>query len=1204
MSGTVCSKFGKGEIGGIGDHLRNHVHLTNCIHLKNHMHMRHTVGAHRNCVRDLIALERSQSLRDFSTSPLPRHSPPAVDPLVKKGRRSLGGERGREGRRLLQSSMPIASLATSKVGVKEVFGEDNGEIDFNELSRMNGGRGSRRNEEERMSKKTHESDFLSGSERPLLNGYDLVLIKDLVSREVEPQDKKISYKRNHGQKVHCEQLKELSGFWEDAESCHIYPHERRLPEEKTTEEVEAKFRRYCSGLSRLKRHKLKGVGRAQSSTGGRNIRANNELSVASNSLPPHSACQNFYIEGGEQEDTEPEVTLAPKNGCGVPWNWSRIQDGGKTFLDFAGRNLSRGLSDSKFREGKVPNARGLRIVSDKPVASDHWRSYQDSDSDELPLLIEPSVSQESTDNAAHTCENLGELRIFASHSLEHSRDYNSSSKVRMSNRQNSRGHSNSRHLSLTQKYMPKTFKDLVGQKLVVQALSNAVVSKKIGLLYVFYGPHGTGKTSCAHIFAKALNCHSAEHPKPCGSCNSCIGHEMGKNQNVQEVGPVDNFDFNSIMDLLESMNMSQFPSQHRVLIIDDCDSLPPDSWRAISKVIDIAPQRVVFILVSTSLDNLPHIIISRCQKFFFPKLKSVDMIHTLQRITVNEDLEIDKDALKLIASQSDGSLSNAEMILDQLGLIGRRISVPLVQELVGLISDEKLVDLLDLALSADTVNTVKSLREIVEAGVEPLALMSQLATVISDILAGSYVFSNGRLRRKFFRKQMLSKEVLEKLRQALKTLSEAERQLRVSSDRLTWLTAVLLQLAPDHQYALPNTSTDPSFSQSPMVINYTGEKDVPRKHNGGQAEMPNNKRDSTTRIENLNTDHVDDSYVKNNYISRKKHVMVLQTSVSSPDITRASEGYPGHGYKELKEIWFKVLEKMQSNTVKKFMRQEGKLISIRFGAVSSVHLIFSSQANKSKAENFRGHILQAFASVLGSPLTIEISCEPRKDMRVEAQVPHVPTTSESGSAQFITKPDSSTDNRKSKTRSENYMRNLSKDIVKEVGSSSQATRFHSVSLQMSESEIVKIEASEECGCCEHADSVTKLEERDRESWLEKAASFHQQPILVPLLEKGKFGEQSKSQSIVRRKVSLADIIKQARGYTLKSFWSRPKVISIAKKLEQDNLRLESRSRSLLCWKVFMIPGGKLPHLRFRARKPRSLLKLIPCARYLCASSPR
>lgn len=184
----------------------------------------------------------------------------------------------------------------------------------------------------------------------------------------------------------------------------------------------------------------------------------------------------------------------------------------------------------------------------------------------------------------------------------------------------------------------------------------------------------------------------------------------------------------------------------------------------------------------------------------------------------------------------------------------------------------------------------------------------------------------------------VSKEVLEKLRQALKTLSEAERQLRVSSDRLTWLTAVLLQLAPDHQYALPNTSAEPSFSQSPMVINYTGEKDVPRKRNSGQAEMPNNKRDSTTRIENLKTDHADDGYVKNNYISRKKHVMALQTSASSPDITKASEGYPGDGYKELEEIWFKVLEKMQSNTVKKFMRQEGKLISIRFGVGKLLNL--------------------------------------------------------------------------------------------------------------------------------------------------------------------------------------------------------------------------------------------------------------------------
>jgi DNA polymerase III subunit gamma/tau len=231
--------------------------------------------------------------------------------------------------------------------------------------------------------------------------------------------------------------------------------------------------------------------------------------------------------------------------------------------------------------------------------------------------------------------------------------------------------------------MPRTFRDLVGQNLVAQALLNAVMRRKVGLLYVFYGPHGTGKTSCARIFARALNCQSLEHPKPCGFCNSCIAHDMGKNRNIREVGPVSNFDFESIMDLLDSMIVSQQPSQYRVFIFDDCDTLSPDCWSAISKVIDRAPRRVVFVLVSSSLDVLPHIIISRCQKFFFPKLKDADIIYTLQWIATKEDLEIDKDALKLIASRSDGSLRDAEMTLEQLSLLGQRISVPLVQELVS-----------------------------------------------------------------------------------------------------------------------------------------------------------------------------------------------------------------------------------------------------------------------------------------------------------------------------------------------------------------------------------------------------------------------------------------------------------------------------------------------------------------------------------------
>ncbi|CAN1283494.1 Protein STICHEL-like 3 [Linum perenne] len=234
--------------------------------------------------------------------------------------------------------------------------------------------------------------------------------------------------------------------------------------------------------------------------------------------------------------------------------------------------------------------------------------------------------------------------------------------------------------------MPRSFRDLVGQNLVSQALANAVMKRKIGLLYVFYGPHGTGKTSCARIFARALNCQSTEGPMPCGSCKSCTAHSMGKNRNIKEVGPVSNFDFESIINLLDNMTVSQLPSKYKVFIFDDCDTLSPDLWSAMSKVVDRAPRRVVFILVSSSLDVLPHIVVSRCQKFFFPKLKDADIIYTLQWIASREDIDIDKDALKLIASRSDGSLRDAEMTLEQLSLLGQKISVPLVQELVNFCS--------------------------------------------------------------------------------------------------------------------------------------------------------------------------------------------------------------------------------------------------------------------------------------------------------------------------------------------------------------------------------------------------------------------------------------------------------------------------------------------------------------------------------------
>ncbi|CAI0560868.1 unnamed protein product [Linum tenue] len=852
--------------GNISDHLRNHIHLTNCIHLKNHMHKQSPVLNDRALMRDLISLQRSRSLRDPSASPPSSwKSPSVVDLLPKKGdhdeeegRRSSVGRRESSSRRLSGGSPQVSSHQPSKV------------VPVSDRSSKGG---------------MKFRDTVSGN---------------LGSRDGKSRQQKSKHSDDEHIKSLSQQLKQVAAMDSDvaASSSSIHRNGR------------------LGGVNRVKRRKFRGVrGRRSRGAPPRDIGGGHhhkEMSAA--------ASNSLLAQEREVEDYgDQSVTHGPRNGCGIPWNWSRIHDRGKTFLDRAGKSLACGRSESRLRRGSHE-----RDMGDMPMASGQSSSAASrSGSEALPLLDQPSAG--SSDNNAHwTHDYSGELGLYADNLLRNDLDSDLASEARSGDRQgNHQGQNhNRRHQNLTQKYMPRSFRDLVGQNLVSQALANAVVKRKVGLLYVFYGPHGTGKTSCARIFARTLNCQSMEQSKPCGYCKSCSAHDMGKNKNIREVGP--NFDFERFMDLLDNMIVSQLPSHYRVFIFDDCDTLSPECWSAISKVVDRAPRRVVIILVSSSLDVLPHIIISRCQKFFFPKLKDADIIYTLQWIASREDIDIDKDALKLIATRSDGSLRDAEMTLEQLSLLGQKVSVPLIQELVGLISDEKLVDLLDLALSADTVNTVKNLRVIMEIGVEPLALMSQLATVITDILAGTYDFTRERHRRKFFKRQPMSKEEMEKLRQALKTLSEAEKQLRMSNDKLTWLTAALLQLAPDQQYLLP--SSEPSLNHSPLP----------------------GRRDTTTRNAEM-TPHSERS-LPSQHPNRLDKELPARTSIDQHG-NRLKNGanmemrrqIPGKSHMGYEEIWIEVLENIQMKGLRDFLYQEGSLISVTFGPGTTTSLVHCFQ---------------------------------------------------------------------------------------------------------------------------------------------------------------------------------------------------------------------------------------------------------------------
>ncbi|KAK3161850.1 hypothetical protein QOZ80_1BG0082270 [Eleusine coracana subsp. coracana] len=908
--------------------------------------------------------------------------------------------------------------------------------------------------------------------------------------------------------------------------------------------------------------------------------------VSVNSSSQEAVCGNKYLfHGGDEDDDHDDaeglqqhMPQDSRNVCGIPWNWSRLHHRGKSILDMAGRSLSCGLPDSKSAAGRKSEAgaavSGGRVGASRPlfpVKSERLASSTSSDSDALPLLVEAVTSGARNRIGSTSGSYSGELGIFSNQTSELDSDLLSEAQSGHKSRASQR--SRGQHRSLTQKFAPRTFKDVVGQSLVVQALSNAIVRKKIGLVYVFYGPHGTGKTSCARVFAKALNCHSPDHPRPCDSCTSCIAHNLGKSRSLMEIGPVGNIDMDGIVDVLDNVMLSPATSQYRVFIFDDCDTLPADTWSIISKVVDRAPRRVVFILVSPNLE-LPHIILSRCQKFYFPKLRECDIVNTLQWICTSESLDVDRDALKLIASWSDGSLRDAEMTLDQLSLLGQRISLPLVQELVGLVSDDKLVDLLDLSLSADTVNTVKTLRDITETGVEPLALMSQLATIITDILAGAYTFTHERQRRKFFKHPTLSKADMEKLRQALKMLSEAEKQLRVSNDKTTWLTAALLQLAPDKQYVLPSSSTSTSFNNG-MLVGSFSDKDIQKKKGS--------KHDS--------------NLAGTSYGERRPVDPIDHSHVTSTSAVRANER-PKHGKTENEMIWQAVLESIQSDTLRKMMAKDGRLSSVRLGTAPTVQLIFSSRVNKSKAENYRGQILLAFESVLRSAIILEIRYESN-----DARTGHTPSV-----FPYPENDSSNTTLRKSFSKhsplssgGENLIGRLKKyRVVKGTSSYGKSRWMQSDPHILTEGEIIEVGPSDMHQHSQMDDVFDANGRRKDNVWEETLSSPNQEGMVNR--RGGNGNRQRRQNSIVKGKVSLAHVIGRAEACSQRGGWSRRKALSIAEKLEQENLRLEPRSRSLLCWRSSR--RRKLSPFKVKNRRSRAVSRLILCGRCISTKSPR
>ncbi|KAH7352316.1 hypothetical protein KP509_19G039400 [Ceratopteris richardii] len=725
-------------------HLKKHLHLTNFIHLKYHSHMQkfkmklEMENSSEMClIRELSMLKKSRSLRDPSTSPSWKSGSflQKFEKNHRKGQPRVPYD--------YQPSVEGVGSALSKSGASDAVHKGRDTIDEGDESSEREGWVEISPGDGKQLLVTHVLPC-QGSESEKQGGDQMQLILECPSGGSLLHNWNFQRGSSHLFNVFTqgntgEEDGPAYAHQESSKDGIFSKDNDNLDSEKDMSTIGSSESGIRS-IAKSNAHKSKGI-RGHSVPGAVHAFSSEDgLSWRALALLDRASANT----SGKMDELE--ISEIPQNGCGIPWTWSGIHLRGKYAQDIAGRGVTCGLSGPLSKSLDKPSSKEQLSFSEEstPNTSEFSDSTLNTGSESFPLLEHGVQSDTASPSEAGIMEHIGHSYPGSKFAFSKRKEKKCLRKSVLSNEKS--------HQCLSEKYSPKSFQEIVGQALITQALSNALLKGKIASVYIFHGPQGTGKSSCARIFAVALNCKSVEEQKPCGSCSECLAFRYGNMSIVKEFAAGGLQGSKGMKKFIHEVNRTT-SSRFRVYIVDECHVLSSQSWNAFMKNVEEVPKNIVFVLCTSSLEHLPHIVISRCQKFIFSKIKETDIIIRLQKIASQEGLEVDMEALKLVASASDGSLRDAEMMLEQLSLLGQKITLTMVQELMGLVSDEKLVDLLDFALSADTVNTVRHLKDLMISGVEPLTLMSQLACLITNILAGGYRIPAGRHRRRFFRKK-------------------------------------------------------------------------------------------------------------------------------------------------------------------------------------------------------------------------------------------------------------------------------------------------------------------------------------------------------------------------------------------------------------------------------------------------------------------
>lgn len=298
--------------------------------------------------------------------------------------------------------------------------------------------------------------------------------------------------------------------------------------------------------------------------------------------------------------------------------------------------------------------------------------------------------------------------------------------------------------ALYRKYRPSNFDEVVGQQPIIQTLKNAIVQNRIAHAYLFCGPRGTGKTSIAKIFAKILNCED-ESNKPCGKCTNCKMVQNGSHPDIIEIDAASNNGVDEVRNLIDKVKYAPMQGKYKVYIIDEVHMMTTGAFNALLKTIEEPPAHVVFILATTEPNKVIPTIISRCQRFDFNKVSQKDIEKRLSIVCKEEKIEIDPEAISLIAQLADGGMRDSLSILDQcIAYCSSNITVDNVREIYGVLTTSDIGKLFEHLYAHEVDALIQQIQECSDKGIDLKRLTSDFITLLKESIILDYS-SNSQL---------------------------------------------------------------------------------------------------------------------------------------------------------------------------------------------------------------------------------------------------------------------------------------------------------------------------------------------------------------------------------------------------------------------------------------------------------------------------